>query len=122
MTVNYISYNDQQLPLKVDFKVISKISKKFNYKLSEFGQVMDNTEGIEFAFAEALKRGFELEKKVFDFDEDELNNILSQSLPEFIEAFTTDTFIMFNKKGADVEDAKKKLMEIQQKIAATTEK
>jgi len=95
--MNYIKYNNQELPIAVDFAVIKNTSAKLKINLQEFEQAINDMEKTEVIAFEALKRGHKLDGKEFRITESDVEDILSQesNYADFLNIFSQSVLKMF---------------------------
>lgn len=103
--MHFIKFNEQELPLTIDFSVVKNACSKLDVKLSGFESVIENPDQTLVVFGEALKRGHKLEGKPFEKTDEEIENILSSDgvYGSFLKAFGECVLKMFAAP-----DAKKK--------------
>lgn len=74
----FLKYQDQQLPVWIDFFVVKTVCGKLNISLAEFDNVNSDVNNIEVVVYEALKRGHTLQGKSFNYPEFTVTDILSE--------------------------------------------
>jgi len=91
----YISFNEQQLPIQIDFACIKNVCNKLNLKISEIELIVNSPANTEVLCFEALKRGHKLDSKELLIKESECEDVLSESYADFLKIFNDSVLKMF---------------------------
>lgn len=95
--MHYIRFNEQELPVAIDFAVIKNTSAKLKLTLQEFEAAINDMEKTEVIAYESLKRGHKLENIPFNIKETDIEDILSQesNYADFLRIFSESVLKMF---------------------------
>jgi hypothetical protein len=95
--MHFIKYQEQDLPIAIDFAVIKNTCAKLQIGLSQFEQIINNPDQTQVVFFEALKRGAKIEGKAVDYTPEQVEDILSADCVygSFLAAFSEDVLKMF---------------------------
>lgn len=95
--MNYLKYNNQELPLAIDFAVIKNVSAKLDISLQEFDSAINDMAKTEVIAYEAFKRGHKLENIPFNIKETDIEDILSEgsNYADFLRIFSESVLKMF---------------------------
>jgi hypothetical protein len=101
--MHFIQYKEASLPIQIDFAVINRACSKLNITLKDFEQTVNVPSHTKIVFFEALRRGHQLDGKVFNSTEDEAEEILSyeHNYGEFIKIFSDCVVNMFTSNQVD---------------------
>jgi hypothetical protein len=85
--MHYIKFNDNDLPIKVDFRVNTKTTNKLKISFNDFRGVIHNGDQLLVAFKESLIRGHQLENKPFELTDDDIESALEQNYADYTAIF-----------------------------------
>jgi hypothetical protein len=94
--MEYLNYQDKQIPCSVDFSTIKQFQKLYNIKLSEFETVVENLDMTEKLCQIAIKRG--CQREGIDDMSAHAEDILCEANAEFLLIFNAALFKLFNVK------------------------
>jgi hypothetical protein len=95
--MQYLKFNNQELPVVIDFSVIKNTSSKLKLSLQEFESAISDMEKTEVIAFEAFRRGHKLENIPFNLKETDVEDILSyeQNYADFLHIFSQSVLKMF---------------------------
>lgn len=94
-------------PCKIDFASIRKTTNLLKIDFHKYESVQNNADHLMIAFRESLVRGYKLEGKEFNMNEEEIENLLCDNYGDFMLIFGEALFNLYLPS----DDAKKKFLE-----------
>ncbi len=85
--VKYISYKGKKYPIRIGYKALKGVNAAIGRDFEQKEQGFDY-EGAEELLFHGLKQGCEFAGKEFDLKREEMEDVLEESLNDFIQAFT----------------------------------
>jgi hypothetical protein len=85
--IKQISYKGKKYPIRIGYKALKGVNMDIGRDFKADEDVFDY-EGAEALLFHGLKQGCKFADKEFDLKRDEMEDVLEESLNEFITAFT----------------------------------